>query len=121
MGRGGRLFYLKPTSRDLVKKLMTELGGSRKLKEASGIRMSHVGLHRIAAGETKGSWAIPELLSYFQLDPREHIDLELGEELTDGQIAWLKLLADLQRAGKDPAKAELALRIAFELPITQAK
>lgn len=120
MGRGGRLFYLKPTSRDLVKKLMTGMGGSRKLKEASGIRMSHVGLHRIAAGETKGSWAIPELLRFFELDAREHL-LELGEELTDEQIMWLKLLADLQRAGKDPAKAELALRIFLDLPVPNSK
>lgn len=113
MARDGRRWYLNPASRQKIKRLIEAEEGSYR---AVGLRLgiSYASLHRIAAGVTKSSWVIPDLLRHFELDPSEH--LELGEDLTDEQVAWLKLLSDLQQAGKDPAAIEASIRLLSGLP-----
>jgi len=108
-----------------VKQLITaEEGSYRGVAQRLRLGISYASLHRIAAGVTKSSWVIPDLLRYLNLVPSEHIDLELGEELTDEQIAWLKLLADLKgrwqgpRGHRDPHSENRRHARLEELPVT---
>jgi hypothetical protein len=128
MGGDGRRWYLKPTSREKVKAAITAEEGSYRgvaqrlrLRNVDGV--SYATLHRIAAGETKSSSVIPDLLRYLDMPPAEHIDLELGdgEDLTDEQITWLGLLSDLKKAGMDPADVEASVRTLVKLALPKTK
>jgi len=116
MARDERRWYLNPALRPKVKTLVeAEEGGYRGVGQRIGLSFASV--NRIVNGVTKSSSKVPALLRLLGLDVAEH--LALGEELSDEQIVWLKLLADIERAGKDPLAIEASVRQLANLPPTE--
>jgi hypothetical protein len=108
-----RLWYLNPALRPRVKALIQAQEGSFR-GVAKRIGVSYVSLNRLVNGVTQGATYLPALMKHLGLDLAEHV--AVGEQLTDAQIVWLKLLADLERAGIDPSKLEAAVRQLANLP-----
>jgi hypothetical protein len=108
-----RLWYLNPALRQKVKGLIQEQEGSFR-GVAQRIGVSHVSLNRLVNGVTNGSTYLPALMKFLGLDLAEHI--AVGEHLSDAQVVWLKLLADIERAGLDPTEVEAGIRKLAKLP-----
>lgn len=108
-----RLWYLNPALRPKVKALIQAHEGSFRAV-ARRIGVSHVSLNRLVNGVTSGATYLPALMKYLGLDLAEHV--AVGEQLTDAQVAWLKLLADIERAGLDPVEIEAGVRQLAHLP-----
>lgn len=83
-------------------------GGYRAVGKRLGI--SGASLNRLLVGKAASSWVVPELLKLFDLDVVEHLSL------SDEQAAWLMLLEDLKKAGKDPAEIDASVRQLAGLP-----
>lgn len=108
-----RLWYLNPASRPKVKALIQAHDGKFR-GVAQRIGVSYVTLNRLVNGRTNGATYLPALMKYLGLDLAEHV--AVGEQLSDTQVVWLKLLADIERAGLDPVAIEAAVRQLAHLP-----
>jgi hypothetical protein len=112
-----RLWYLNPAVRPKVKALIEAQDGSYR-GVAQRVGVSYASLNRLANGVTKGATYLPALMRVLELDLAEHI--AVGEQLSDAQIVWLKLLADIEGAGLDPAPIEASIRTLANLPPTKS-
>lgn len=109
-----RRWYLNPALRPKLKQLIEAYEGSyRGVGRAIGY--SYASVHRLATGVTKSSAKVPDLLKLFDLDVAEHL------ALSDEQLAWLDLLEDIQRAGKNPGAIENSVRQLAGLPPSKPK
>jgi hypothetical protein len=110
----GRRWYLSPELRPKLKQLIEAYDGSYR-GVGRAINYSYASVHRLATGITKSSSKVPDLLKLFDLDVAENL------ALSDEQLAWLDLLEDIQRAGKDPVAIENSIRQLANIPATKSK